>query len=91
MEDEGIISVQEIDNPYHALHQPGMVPEFIHNHGVTAMVSGGMGRRAIDFFDQYGIQVATGASGIVRTALENFLGGALNSAAPCRESVEHDH
>lgn len=91
VEDKEIKSVQDIDNPFYAQHQPGMVPEFIHNHGVNTMVSGGMGRRAINFFEQYGIQVATGANGTVRTVLESYLDGGLSGNAPCRESVAHDH
>ena len=50
-----------------------------------------MGGRAIQFFEQYGIQAATGASGTVRQSLENFFGGVLTDAAPCAESVEHGH
>jgi hypothetical protein len=47
--------------------------------------------RAIGFFDQYGIEAATGASGRARHALEQYLGGTLQGAAPCRESVQHGH
>ena len=50
-----------------------------------------MGGRAIQFFEQAGIKAATGASGTVRQALENYLGGKLTEAAPCDESVEHGH
>ena len=53
------------------------------------ILSGGMGRRAIDFFRAYGIQVVTGASGTVRTALEKYLGGELDIAEPCQDSVAH--
>jgi predicted Fe-Mo cluster-binding NifX family protein len=53
------------------------------------MITGGMGRRAIAFFDEYGIQAVTGASGTVRQTLQRYLGGSLSGAAPCRESVEH--
>ena len=55
------------------------------------MLSGGMGGRAIQFFEELGIETATGASGTVREALEHFLGGKLKSAAPCAESVAHGH
>jgi predicted Fe-Mo cluster-binding NifX family protein len=80
-----------IDNPYYGAHQPGQVPGFIHQQSADVMLSGGMGGRAIQFFQQYGIQAATGATGTVRTALESFLGGELSGAAPCKESVEHGH
>lgn len=55
------------------------------------MLTGGMGRRAIAFFHQYGIEPVTGASGTVRYALEQYLGGALRGAEPCAESRQHSH
>ena len=84
-------AVQIIENPYFHGHQPGQVPGFIKSQNVDVMLSGGMGGRAIQFFEQYGIQTATGADGTVRTALERYLGGELKGAAPCKESVEHGH
>ena len=89
---EEVQAVQGIDNPFAQNHQPGMVPEYIHNQGVNVMISGGMGMRAISFFDQYGIDVATGADGTVQTTLDRYFKGQLGGAQPCRESVEHqDH
>ena len=84
-------SVEVIANPYYGAHQPGQVPGFIHQQQADAMLSGGMGGRAIQFFQQYGIQTATGATGTVQTALESYLDGELSGAAPCKESVEHGH
>jgi len=83
--------VQAVSNPYYGSHQPGQVPQFIHSQGADVMLTGGMGRRAIAFFEQYGIQAATGASGTVRHTLEQYLGGQLQGAQPCRESLEHAH
>ena len=89
---EEVQVVRSIDNPYARKHQPGMVPEYIHDQGVQVMISGGMGRRAIDFFEQLGIEVATGAEGTVQMTLDRYFNGELNGAQPCRESVEHhDH
>ena len=55
------------------------------------MLTGGMGGRAIMFFQQYGIEGVTGAYGTVKQAVEHYLGGQLKGAAPCRESQEHGH
>ncbi len=55
------------------------------------MLSGGMGRRAIAAFEQYGIQAVTGATGTARHALAQYLAGALQEAAPCAESAHHAH
>jgi predicted Fe-Mo cluster-binding NifX family protein len=81
--------VKVIPNPYFADHQPGMVPGYIKEQGAEVMISGGMGRRAIGFFEQYGIQAATGASGTASESLQRYLDGELSQAAPCRESVKH--
>ncbi len=83
--------VSAVENPYYGHHQPGQVPGFIQSQGGDVMLAGGMGRRAIGFFQQYGIQAVTGASGTVRHALEQYLGGVLQGAEPCRESIEHAH
>jgi predicted Fe-Mo cluster-binding NifX family protein len=91
MEGVSITEVKAVVNPYFHQQKPGMVPEFIKEQGVDVMISGGMGRRAIDFFDQFGIEVATGAVGNVRVTLELYLDGKLQGASPCRESIEHGH
>jgi len=91
LEGREVESVQAVTNPYYSHHQPGQVPGFIHSQGADVMLTGGMGGRAIAFFQQYGIQAATGAAGTVRHALEQYLGGGLQGAEPCRESVQHGH
>jgi len=91
LEGDEIKEVEVVENPHYAHHQPGEVPGFIHEHNANVMLSGGMGRRAIDFFQQYGIEIATGANGTVRNTLQEYMDGKLIGAAPCRESVEHEH
>lgn len=86
-----IEGLEVIDNPHYISHQPGQVPSFIKDHNADVILSCGMGGRAIQFFQQYGIETATGAGGTVRVALENYLGGDLAGAASCKESVEHGH
>ena len=89
VEGQEVKAVQAVDNPYRGQHAPGKVPGFIHSQGVHVMLTGGMGGRAIGFFEQYGIEAVTAASGTVRHALERYLGGQLRGAAPCHESREH--
>jgi predicted Fe-Mo cluster-binding NifX family protein len=91
MEDKAVKTVEVVDNPYFRAHQPGQVPGFIHQQGADVMLSGGMGGRAIQFFQQLGIQIATGATGTVQSVLESYLSGELTAAAPCKESVDHGH
>jgi len=91
VEGREVKNVEVVANPYYGRHQPGQVPGFIKEQGADVMLSGGMGGRAIQFFQQYGIDTATGAAGTVQAALERYLGGELSGAAPCAESVEHGH
>ncbi|RCK77147.1 MAG: hypothetical protein ANABAC_3572 [Anaerolineae bacterium] len=86
-----IKAIQAVVNPFAENHQPGQIPAFIHTQQANVILSGGMGGRAIEFFEQYGIKAATGASGTVRQALENYFGGNLKEAAPCHDSVAHGH
>ena len=91
LEGHEVSQVSAVENPYYGNHQPGQVPGFINSQGASVMLAGGMGRRAIGFFQEFGIQAVTGAAGSVRHALEQYLGGALRGAAPCRESIQHAH
>ena len=86
-----VTGVQEVDSPFYGHHQPGQVPAFIHSLGANVMLAGGMGGRAIMFFEQFGIEGVTGAYGTVRQSVERYLGGELKGAAPCKESEEHGH
>jgi predicted Fe-Mo cluster-binding NifX family protein len=91
VEGHEVTGVQEVDSPFYGHHQPGQVPGFIHSLGANVMLAGGMGGRAIMFFQEYGIEGVTGAYGTVRQSVERYLGGELKGAAPCKESQEHGH
>jgi predicted Fe-Mo cluster-binding NifX family protein len=91
LDDHDVRDVREVENPYYGHHQPGQVPLFISSLGANVMLTGGMGGRAIMFFQQFGIEGVTGAFGTVRQSVEQYLGGQLKGAAPCKESEEHGH
>jgi predicted Fe-Mo cluster-binding NifX family protein len=86
-----VLNVREVDNPFFGNHQPGQVPGLIASQGANVMLTGGMGGRAIQFFEQYGIEGVTGAYGTVRQSIERYLAGQLQGAQPCAESQEHGH
>jgi predicted Fe-Mo cluster-binding NifX family protein len=88
LEEEQIRAIQVVANPYFLAHEPGQVPQFVHSQNVNVMLTGGMGGRAVAFFEQYGIQPVTGAAGTVRQAIAAFLQGQIAGAAPCRD---HGH
>jgi ATP-binding protein involved in chromosome partitioning len=52
-----IISKTEIEPPHHA---PGILPRWLSEQGVNLVITGGMGRRAQQFFNQYDIEVIIG-------------------------------
>jgi predicted Fe-Mo cluster-binding NifX family protein len=82
-----IIKVQVVDNPYFNNHVPGVVPQFISSQKVNVMIAGGMGPRAIDMFNGFGIDVATGVGGVVENVLKAYLDGRVSGIIPC----SHDH
>lgn len=82
--ENGVVGgVDTVPNPYFGNHQPGQVPAFVHSLGVQVMLSGGMGAGAVSYFNQYDIEVATGASGTVGQALDSYLAGSLRGTEPC--------
>lgn len=87
VEDNKIVSEKSIPNPG---HRPGFLPNYLHELGVNVIISGGMGGGAIEIFDEHGIQVVTGASGVARTAAEGFVGGTLKSTGSVCDKHEHE-
>lgn len=43
-------------------HEPGVLPAWLHEHGVNIIIAGGMGQRAVMLFSQNSIEVVTGAT-----------------------------
>lgn len=89
VEDGQVANASAVANPFYNDHQPGQVPAFIQSQNADVMVSGGMGAGAIAYFDQYGIQVATGATGTVRDAVERYLRGELGRGSSCAGGHHH--
>ena len=83
VEGGNIAQVTVLANPFFNAHQPVQVPAFIKSQNADMMITGGMGRRAITFFEQYQIQTFTGATGTLREALTQALNGSLPEAVPC--------
>ncbi len=54
-------------------HGPRDLPKFVKQHGGDMVVAYGMGNRAVDFFNQMGIQVITGAYGKISDVIQALL------------------
>ena len=61
-------------------HQPGLLPPWLRDHGVTLVIAGGMGARARSLLQEASIEVITGAPSVDATTLvRRYLDGALTS------------
>ena len=59
-------------------HQPGLLPVWLAEKGVTVVIAGGMGPRAQDIFQQNGISVVLGAmESDPEKAVLSYLDGSL--------------
>ena len=62
-------------------HEPGVLPVWLHGKGVTHVIAGGMGQRALQLFQGHGIRVVVGAaSDDPETSVRAFLSGTLELA-----------
>ena len=82
-----VIGYWVVSNPHNGHHKPGQLPRYIHSIGASVILAGGMGPMAVEMFHDLGIEVATGASGTIREAVEAYLEGRLQGIVPCN----HDH
>ncbi|HOO98296.1 MAG TPA: NifB/NifX family molybdenum-iron cluster-binding protein [Bacteroidales bacterium] len=57
--DNNSISAEELLTP--PPHEPGLLPAWLAEKGVTDVIAGGMGQRAINLFNQQNINVFVGA------------------------------
>ncbi len=74
IKDGKVIKKETVENPG---HQPGHIPQFLHEKGVTCIICGGMGMRATGFFEELGIKAIVGISGKIDDAIEKLLKGTL--------------
>ena len=79
VEDNKIISESLIDPPP---HEPGLLPKFLAEKGVTDVIAGGMGNRAIQIFNQHQVNVFVGAPKLEPNEIvEGFLNENLEFSA----------
>jgi len=76
VENNKILEREVLSNPGHSL---GSLPKFINEKNANVIITGGMGRRAIDFFEQYGIEVVLGVKGKIDDVIKSILDGTLKS------------
>lgn len=80
--------VEVIPNSGEHMGGTGHPPEFIADTGTHIMLCSGLGPKAVNMFEQFGIDVFIGASGTVQDAISAWQLGQLNEATDenaCRE------
>lgn len=86
VEDKKIREKDTIDNPG---HKPGFLPKFLGEKGIEVIISGGMGRKAIELFNEEDIEVITGAEGDTDKIVEKYIEGKLESTGSVCDKHEH--
>ncbi|MEC9488975.1 MAG: NifB/NifX family molybdenum-iron cluster-binding protein [Halanaerobium sp.] len=76
LDDGSIIGREELENPG---HEPGFLPGFLAEKGINCIITGGMGPKAAQLFNNYAIKTVIGASGQVDQVIEDFLSGTLET------------
>ena len=74
IENGTVTARQEIMNPG---HHPGFLPEFLGERGVSCIVAGGMGQRAVQLFAERGIDRIVGVNGSVDEVIQLIAQGKL--------------
>ncbi|MCF7926262.1 MAG: DUF134 domain-containing protein [Candidatus Izimaplasma sp.] len=69
-------------------HKPGVLPLFLRDQAVDMIITGGMGKRAIELFKHNQIDVILGASGTIEENLEDYFDDELKST---NSSCDHHH
>lgn len=88
---EGLISdIKELTPPEHV---PGLYPRWVAQLGVTDVIAGGMGERAIMLFNEQGINAFVGAPlKNPKELVEDFLANKLIlNANYCNHDENHEH
>jgi predicted Fe-Mo cluster-binding NifX family protein len=89
IENNKIQNKKKVENPG---HKPGYIPRFLIENNVNCIISGGMGRKAKQIFDDNNIEVVVGASGDIDVVIKNYIQDKLeNGENVCDHEEGHSH
>jgi len=83
--DGQVKSREEIPNPG---HQPGFLPQFLSERGVSCIIAGGMGPRAQSLFSRKDIETIIGVQGPVDEVIQKLIDQELE---PGEDLCDHGH
>ena len=67
-------------------HEPGAIPKFLDDLGCDMIITGGMGQRAQQFFQQFGMDYIIGVQGDIDQVIQDYLNDTLEVG---ESSCEH--
>jgi len=82
-------AVKVIQNTTTHMGGTGYAPDLISSHGAETMLCGGLGRKAIQMFEEKGIMVYVGATGTVGDAINLWKAGKLQPATSETACQQH--
>lgn len=71
-------------------HKPGYLPVFLKELNVDVVISGGMGGKAQQLFNENDIEVVVGAEGLCDDIINKYIKGELKSTDTVCEKHEHE-
>lgn len=81
IDDQSILNEELVPAPP---HEPGLLPPFLANLGVTDVLAGGMGGRAIQIFNKHNVNVYVGAPTLeAKELVKGFLDKSISFTANC--------
>lgn len=88
LEDEKLTRLPDLNNPG---HEPGLLPRLLSEEHVDVVLAGGMGPRAVQMFESFGIEVVLGIFGDVNGVAALYAQGALNAGtSSCTHDESHE-
>jgi len=74
LDGDKIVDQKTISNPG---HEPGFLPRYLAEFGVSVVIAGGMGNRARSLFESQNISTITGVTGTVENVIRDYISGSL--------------
>ena len=83
--------VKVMENRSEHMGGAGTPPEHLSRENVSAVLAGGLGPKAVDMLQRFGIEVFVGASGTVQDTIERWSSGSMEKASSDNVCRDHAH
>ncbi len=87
IEDKEIKGYEVVEAPLEG-HGAGDLPGFVKEHGGEVVLAYGMGQKAVNYFNELGIAVVTGAYGPIKDVVKAFIEQVLEVDPNWREKIK---